>query len=325
MKNRNSPVTQVLFPSFLCIDERSSDAQQMAEQSLFWHYEHKQFSRGKFKGRILAFHTSRIQISLASRSPGIYIRGGIPKKSVVISFPLTAHQHFHYRGKVLENGEGIMLSEEEEIEIQTERPSTLLTLVVCKDFFEQQCQVITGKSLNALRCDRRVLINPDDYSIRTRQLVTLLQGLLVAPKASNREEERVVEHEIMGMLLAGIQPFQNWKQESTGIMAAKTAETYILDNLKSLPTISEICRFTGTSERTFHRSFKERFGVSPKTFMQIMRLNGAHRDLLSNAWPTRVSDIAMEWGFYHLGRFARQYSLMFGELPRETQSSSLEP
>ncbi len=55
----------------------------------------------------------------------------------------------------------------------------------------------------------------------------------------------------------------------------------------------------------------------------IMRLNEARRDLLFNGSEISISDIAMEWDFYHLGRFSQQYSHMFGELPRETRRTPL--
>ncbi len=123
---------QVIFPSFLCLDEKSCDEEQMEKQSLFWPYEHKQFNRGKFQGRIAALHTSRMQISLALRSTGVYIRGGIPEKSVVISLPLSPHHNLYYRGKLLKSGQAVALSQGEEIELQTANPSALLTLVICK-------------------------------------------------------------------------------------------------------------------------------------------------------------------------------------------------
>jgi AraC family ethanolamine operon transcriptional activator len=37
---------------------------------------------------------------------------------------------------------------------------------------------------------------------------------------------------------------------------------------------------------------------------------------------SRVADIAIRWGFWHMGQFARDYRAMFGELPSETLKKS---
>ena len=43
------------------------------------------------------------------------------------------------------------------------------------------------------------------------------------------------------------------------------------------------------------------------------------RDLvLARDRPARVTDIAMDHGFVHLGRFAEQYRRFFGETPSQT-------
>jgi AraC family transcriptional regulator, ethanolamine operon transcriptional activator len=33
---------------------------------------------------------------------------------------------------------------------------------------------------------------------------------------------------------------------------------------------------------------------------------------------TRVIDVATEWGFWHMGHFAHDYRVMFGEAPSQT-------
>ena len=36
-----------------------------------------------------------------------------------------------------------------------------------------------------------------------------------------------------------------------------------------------------------------------------------------------VADAANEWGFWHMGQFAKDYRRMFGELPSETLNGAL--
>jgi AraC family ethanolamine operon transcriptional activator len=83
-------------------------------------------------------------------------------------------------------------------------------------------------------------------------------------------------------------------------------------------SVKELCESAGASWRTLNYAFRERFGVTPKTYMKSVRLN-AVCDALRGADPaTKVADIANRYGFWHLGQFAADYRKQFGELPSET-------
>lgn len=86
----------------------------------------------------------------------------------------------------------------------------------------------------------------------------------------------------------------------------------------STSSIAEIYEYAGVSYRTLNRAFKERFGVSPKQYIVAMRLTEVRRALINSQGSVRITDVASDWGFWHLGRFARDYKRMFGELPSES-------
>jgi len=73
------------------------------------------------------------------------------------------------------------------------------------------------------------------------------------------------------------------------------------------------------SERSIEMLFKDAYGISPRAWSQIVRLNAARHDLLeSQSEDVRVSDVAVRWGFFHFGRFSAAYRQLFGELPSIT-------
>ncbi len=61
IKTIHSTVDCGLFPSALRLDLNSYDAEQVREQAAFWSYEHKQFGRGGFLGKIVAVYTKRLR------------------------------------------------------------------------------------------------------------------------------------------------------------------------------------------------------------------------------------------------------------------------
>lgn len=84
------------------------------------------------------------------------------------------------------------------------------------------------------------------------------------------------------------------------------------------PGIPEVCVSVGLSWRSLDRAFKECFGIGPKRYLLNLRLTRARRALKRAEGRTKVVDVANEWGFWHMGDFAREYRRMFGELPART-------
>lgn len=311
------------FPAGLNYNVSSTDADEMREQSLFWTYEHKQYGRGKFEGWIEVVHTHRLQLSLSSRSPGIYALGGIPSGTTMISLPLSRRQALIYRGKPLGDAEFICLKDDEELEVSTLSPTSLLTVAVQTSLFEKMVEKITGTNLMKFRPQDRLRLKADEYQTKSSHLVTLLRSAQAMIRQHNELDYGALDAEILKTIILGALPAGLLEQKPRRSKIARKAEKYIRENLRRSLTISELCQVTGSSERTLFLGFKERYGVSPKSFIQMMRLNAVRRELSLNTPANAVTDTALGWGFDHLGRFSEQYRRMFGELPSETKNSMI--
>lgn len=100
--------------------------------------------------------------------------------------------------------------------------------------------------------------------------------------------------------------------------ALQRAVAYINDNLAEGVTIRDICEQNAIPLRTLSRAFTERFGVGPKSYLKRQRLSAVRTALLTSPPETRIADVALSLGFWHMGQFARDYKKIFGELPSET-------
>jgi AraC family ethanolamine operon transcriptional activator len=87
----------------------------------------------------------------------------------------------------------------------------------------------------------------------------------------------------------------------------------------SLITIKHIYEVAQISERTMQYAVKEYYGVAPKAYLKVRRLNRV-RQHHWKADPTteRVNEIAYQHGFWHMGQFAADYKKLFRELPSDT-------
>lgn len=94
---------------------------------------------------------------------------------------------------------------------------------------------------------------------------------------------------------------------------------FLRDNVGEPVTVADLSRMEGVSERTLRAAFHDVIGVSPKRYAITQRLNAAHAALCSaDPHTTTVTDIAMTFGFFELGRFAGRYRHTFGQVPSRT-------
>jgi AraC-like DNA-binding protein len=96
------------------------------------------------------------------------------------------------------------------------------------------------------------------------------------------------------------------------------AEAHMRAHLKAPASLSDLARAVGVSARTLNQLFRDFRDTSPMAAWRGMRLEAVRADLLAAPPGVRVVDVALRWGFSHLGRFSAYYRQRFGELPRRT-------
>ncbi|MBO4256202.1 AraC family transcriptional regulator [Streptomyces griseorubiginosus] len=86
-------------------------------------------------------------------------------------------------------------------------------------------------------------------------------------------------------------------------------------------SLARLSAVSGVGPRSLQRSFRRHTGVSPREYIQSVRLARAHEDLVAGAGAT-VADIALRWGFNHVPRFAHAYKERYGVPPSTTLRAS---
>jgi AraC family ethanolamine operon transcriptional activator len=91
-----------------------------------------------------------------------------------------------------------------------------------------------------------------------------------------------------------------------------------------LPTVVDLCAQAGVSQRALQYAFQEMLGLTPLAYLRAARLNQVRTELnRPNRPDLTVTDVAMRWGFFHLGRFAREYQALFLERPSQTLARAM--
>lgn len=94
----------------------------------------------------------------------------------------------------------------------------------------------------------------------------------------------------------------------------RSVEDFIDGHLTEDIGLDDLLGAAGVSARTLQTGFLRHRGTTPMRFLRDRRLDRARAELQRRP-AARITDVAIECGFGHLGRFARQYRERFGEPP----------
>jgi adenylate cyclase len=83
-------------------------------------------------------------------------------------------------------------------------------------------------------------------------------------------------------------------------------------------TVDALAVSCGIARRTLEKHFRRFVGQAPLAFLRTLRLERAHVILLNAPPQSRITEIATQCGFNHLGRFSISYRDRYGESPSAT-------
>jgi AraC-like DNA-binding protein len=156
-----------------------------------------------------------------------------------------------------------------------------------------------------------------------RRELTRPGGIATMPVARDQLESLVLTQ----LLLAIPSNFTELLLRTPEPPARKGHVQRVVDLIEAHPerdlTLAELAHAAGTTARALQRGFKDVVGMSPTAYVRAVRLDRVHAELLSEP-GVAVTDVAIKWGFFHLGRFAQQYRERFGVVPSQTVRRKLQ-
>ena len=99
----------------------------------------------------------------------------------------------------------------------------------------------------------------------------------------------------------------------------RRVEEYIAAHADEPLTIGDLAAHAGISTSALFAGFRDFRDTSPMSHLKRIRLQRVREALQSSgSGDATVTEVALRWGFRHLGRFASDYKRWFGESPSET-------
>jgi len=309
---------------------QSHDFDEISASLSRWNQTYRQLSAGIFFGNVDYLQVDGMEIFELHWGQMIHYQGLTPPGTIGFGLPLTIEGESRYLNHSISNGELLIQRSGSEGDLVGSRNFVIQVLTVNEQRFLDKVEQITGlDSRPLLQQISTIKLNPavadmlrQKFHAVTHQTIT--DDSMKSQLESNlaRQAEKLLEDIARIVLSSG-----NDKPPRIRLMRqrelVRMAKDYIWSQPSLAPRTDTICKVLGASERSLRDAFKTCTGMSAGAYIKTFRLNQV-RTLLKSRSPesTLVQDAAHRWGFSHMGQFAADYKLLFGENPSETLSKT---
>lgn len=196
-------------------------------------------------------------------------------------------------------------------------------------FPRDQLQLELGDMLG--REPARPLELSGELDLTTPGAQTMMQALRTIDEASGQDHGMLAHplsaHRLEQLLIQSLLFAQPHNYSTDLAIPAPTAGTRpvarAVELLRSDPahpwTATELAVAVSLSVRSLQEGFRRALDTTPMAYLRQVRLERVHAELASAAPDAAsVTEVAMRWGFVHLGRFAEFYRRAYSERPSDT-------
>ena len=290
-----------------------------------WNLDFRQLERGQFKGTLLQYGFEEAQVGITAINRKFDQRGLAPEKLITFAMLDPESTPIIWRGVKVDHHKVMVYGAGDEIDCASEPGFSVTTYSISEGMLSKQGRYMGVHSPEEVLKRNKII----PISTRSREVIQdaiAVTNRNVGLDGAGIDTEPVrhaLETTIPRLILSSISETQDIQIRNPMTKRRRQALAAIDQGLASSPTppttVLELCQMAGVSERTLQYLFRQKYGITPKAYIKLVRLNGVRR-VLYRADPkkTRIVDIANGWGFWHMGQFAKDYKKYFGELPSET-------
>lgn len=246
--------------------------------------------------------------------------------SYSLSLPLCGEQELSKDGRLLRSDpdQGVIIA-----------PNESQVLAISGDCRKLQVVISRPAMSEALEA---LLQRPVEQPLRFEAAMDARQGATAAwwrmaqhfigelTQGNELYEQLAFTREIESSLIKGLilaQP-NNYSSELRAMLGVKLphylvrARQYLHEHAREAVHLEDLEAAAGVSRFKLFEAFRKYFALSPMAYLKRHRLNGVRQEILEHGAARNISEIALGWGFTHLGRFSAEYRKLFDEAPSAT-------
>jgi AraC-like DNA-binding protein len=287
-------------------------------------FDHRLLEGGSFEVRHRRVVFGNSSLDRGDYAPAFAVNGQFSQHQVCLGFTPYVEKPAWCNGFYIGRGEILCFAEGAELQFRNAPQTSWQVILVDRKELQEIGMILTGQHLELPEKGTANFKVRDEARSVSSVIELALTDLgnpeiLASPVANSLCEEIVNEFvrtiasadNLSGRNLTGFAGYRYG--------AMRRAEEYLREHMDRPFSSRALCQATRMSERSIEMLFKEVYGISPRTWSQLVRLNAARQELLrADARLVSVTAVATRWGFYHFGRFSAAYRRLFGEVPSAT-------
>jgi len=311
-------------PKSFILNDRFTDFEEFTQATRAWDLDFIQLDRGNFETEITQVGVGNFLLAQASFNRFIDQRGSSPPGLWTFAILADKSSDIIWRGRQVGKKSLMIYAPGSEIDAQSRPGFDVYTLSYPESLLDELAQMSEIPSFRTLiESSDLVAANSSELSKCREQTKHVLSAIKEQPlKLNSRamlDEMKFSLSQQLISILVFSRPEYHKPSYRKRNRALGRAKAYLREHGEEPVTVRDLCRVSEVSERTLRYAFLEQFGVSPKSYLLAMRLNGVRRQLShADSSSATIADVANHWGFWHMGQFAKDYRRLFGELPSET-------
>jgi AraC-like DNA-binding protein len=278
-------------------------------------------TKGDFRAELKRVEFSRLWLQSGRVNLPVICHSAVSPERAPIFFLANGNQAaYRYGGLDTSLGEVIAVRPGSTHYSRSEATTHWATLSLSREDLAVAGRVLAGRELTAPSVTRR-LRPPSRWVSRLLNLHEAAEKVAdaAADILSLSEPARALEHALMHAMIMCMtegSPVEVRSGARQHLAILARFEDFVRANDNRPLYLTEICAAVGASGRVLRMCCQEHLGMGPVRYLWLRRMHLARR-ALKEADPrtATVARIAMDYGFWELGRFAVRYRELFGESP----------
>ncbi|MEJ8856953.1 AraC family transcriptional regulator [Variovorax robiniae] len=304
----------------------SDDPDVVKHQTALAFKEHDlSWGKGKVDAALFGAHVGSLSFFVLQYGAAVHIEPGQLDGFVLFQVPLAGSAAIRVDGRPVaaSPSTGAVISPSLGLELDWHEGCRQLLVKIPRERVENTCRNLLDDELRRpIEFDPELHLDNDTGRSWQHQLASHFCSLhmpsqALAPQLLPVQEEALIHH----LLLRQGSNYSvrlSQSQRAAAPRQVRAAQHFIHAHLYETLTLETVAKASGASVRGLCLAFQKHLQQSPMAYVRTARLERARQDLLSAPPGAQVTDIALRWGFNHVGRFSTAYRKRYGESPLQT-------